>query len=442
MRRVLFLAMGVFLAAGVAAQTLPPALVVALDSSRSLEASDLRQVVDALEVGLEAGRNPAVPAGLVTFDDAARWVIEPTGDHARFLAALGAIEPAGTTTVLLDGIYLAVREMPEGSVVLVISDGQDENSAVTFEDVTTLCGRKGVGLLTAGVGRNVDDRFLRRLAMVTGGEYLGARFDGIGAILGEAVSRLMPRPEAAADTVPVGDHATPPTAGAALDGATGEPPAGGPEPGRLRGFGLAVLVGAMVIGVVAALWWFFFRPAVPPCCTKCGHPLSEADEDCPECRLERIRAAAESEDIAPSPDEPGDEPRRFETHSGQLEPTVILGELATLTVREKGCPPRFYPLPKDRIFAIGRGSKANTLQVKDQTISTQHFKIVFKEGHYYVVDLWTTNGTSVNHEYVRVHCLQSGDVIRAGMTEFLFEIKAPTSGSGTAVRTAPPPLRK
>lgn len=434
--------MGVSAAVGLASQAPPSPLVVALDSSRSLQTADLRRVVETLDGALEGLQAPNLPVGLVTFDDTARWVVRPTEDRARFLAALGAVQPSGTTTVLLDGIYLAARELPTGGTVLVISDGKDENSAVTVEDIKTLCDGSGVVLLTAGVGRNVDDRSLRRLALVTGGAYLGARVDGIEASLQEAVSRRTSEPgvesppapadEPAAFTVP---QQTPPADNESV-------PADDSIFRRLPRIAVTAAVGAVVFGASVLFWWLFMRTKAPPCCAACGHPLTAPDEDCPECRLNRIRAAAESEEIAAPPGSPPDRAGGYETHPGQLDPTMVLGELATLTVKEEGRQPQIFPLPKDRIFAVGRGPKTNTLQVRDQTVSTQHFKIVYKEGHYYVVDLWTTNGTSVNHEFVRVHCLESGDVIRAGMTEFVFDTKVRTPAGGADTRTAPPPLRK
>ena len=48
---------------------------------------------------------------------------------------------------------------------------------------------------------------------------------------------------------------------------------------------------------------------------------------------------------------------------------------------------------------------------------------VDKAGEYYVVDLDTTNGTSVNHERVKVRKLTPGDVIRVGVLEFEFKMK-------------------
>ena len=72
---------------------------------------------------------------------------------------------------------------------------------------------------------------------------------------------------------------------------------------------------------------------------------------------------------------------------------------------------------------VGRAPDVNTLQIDDPTVSAQHFKVVPKEGEYYVVDLDTTNGTMVNHERVKVRKLRPGDIIRVGAIEFEFTTK-------------------
>ena len=88
----------------------PPAVVVALDSSRSLHAADIAAVHEALALGFEHVPRD-LPVGLVTFDDSARWLVEPGSDRGAVLEALRAVEPTGSTTVLYDGIVLAAQRM-------------------------------------------------------------------------------------------------------------------------------------------------------------------------------------------------------------------------------------------------------------------------------------------------------------------------------------------
>jgi pSer/pThr/pTyr-binding forkhead associated (FHA) protein len=74
------------------------------------------------------------------------------------------------------------------------------------------------------------------------------------------------------------------------------------------------------------------------------------------------------------------------------------------------------------VVSVGR-DKLNTLSVADQTLSAQHFRIIPKEGRFYLVDLKSTNGTSLDGKRVTLAELQPGSVIRAGQCEFVFKIE-------------------
>ncbi len=420
-------------------------LIVAVDSSRSLKASDIAAIHDALSRGLE-GVSPELPVGLVTFDDTARWLIEPTLDRDSVFQALKAVEPSGTTTVLYDGIFLAVQAMESGGAVLVISDGKDENSAVTVSDIEGLCTRQDIRLVTVGVGRDIDDKVLRRLALLTRGNYLGSSVESMPSGLPGAVETTTASLQTDQEPSEVHEEQ--------LSTIQPTPVAEKPvEVGRQGMIGkslswpelmLAGLLGAfLLIGIVVAVR--ILRRRKSGQCATCGAVLPDDGGECLGCQIDAIRTSAESREVADEaatrvPDL-GVGAMAFETRPDSIDHTVALGEVAVLTVHEEGREVREYTLPRDRIFAVGRAPRVNTLQVRDQTISAQHFKVVFKDSNFYVVDLWTTNGTSVNHECVRVHPLAPGDIIRAGLTEFVFSCQGmaqPKDGE----KTTPPLLQK
>ena len=106
-----------------------------------------------------------------------------------------------------------------------------------------------------------------------------------------------------------------------------------------------------------------------------------------------------------------------------LANTLVLDEEPVLIARQRGKSARTYHLPKDRAFAVGRAPGVNSLQIDDPTVSGQHFRLVPKDGEFYLVDLDTTNGTMVNHERVKVRKLASGDVIQAGAVQLEFALQ-------------------
>ncbi len=443
MWRVFFLLMSLACALPVLAGQ-PASLIVAVDSSRSLKTSDISAVHDALLRGLDEVP-PALLVGLVTFDDTARWLVEPTSDQNVVLEALRVVEPSGTTTVLYDGIFLAAQGMEGGGAVLVVSDGKDENSAVTVSDIEGLCTRHEVRLITVGVGRTIDDKALRRLALLTRGVYLGGSVENIPSGLPGAVEKMMASLETGPKPAEV--HEEQIVAPQPLPAERKPVKTETEETARTRswtGIWFLLPAGAFLLIGIGCVWWFLNRRG-PERCPACGAVRPDDGGECPACQIEAIRTSAESREVADEeatlvPDL-GVGAMAFETRPDDIDRTVALGEVALLTVHEEGREAREYTLPRDRIFAVGRAPKVNTLQVRDQTVSAQHFKIVYKDFRYYVVDLWTTNGTSVNHECVRVHPLSPGDVIRAGLSEFVFSSQGGVQQKDGA-KTTPPPPRK
>lgn len=81
------------------------------------------------------------------------------------------------------------------------------------------------------------------------------------------------------------------------------------------------------------------------------------------------------------------------------EPEIILGENTT----------------------IGR-SPSNDLVLKESKISRQHAAVHFRDGHFVLVDLKSSNGVLVNNKRVEEHYLQDGDEVRIGSFKFQFNI--------------------
>ncbi|MBT8493886.1 MAG: FHA domain-containing protein [Deltaproteobacteria bacterium] len=70
---------------------------------------------------------------------------------------------------------------------------------------------------------------------------------------------------------------------------------------------------------------------------------------------------------------------------------------------------------------IGREPKAAGLVILDGSVSRQHARITKRGDSYFIADLASTNGTSVNDELVtREMELRSGDVVHVGQVGFLF----------------------
>ena len=71
---------------------------------------------------------------------------------------------------------------------------------------------------------------------------------------------------------------------------------------------------------------------------------------------------------------------------------------------------------------IGRGSACDIV-IKEQYISKQHVRIWYENGEWYLEDLGSRNGTTVNGQRIRqVVILDPEDVISLGGLNFVFEL--------------------
>jgi len=404
-----------------------PRVLIALDSSRSLSAGQSRvgaTLARDLYVRLGATTTPSV----LTFDDSVHWLARPGQAGAE--AALEALRPSGRFTVLNDGLIEGVRSLEGGGSLVLISDGRDENSATTLEDVARLASERDVRVVTLGVGR-VDERTMRRLSLLTGGFYggtvEGADPDALVAQI-EALRRQVEAeqaPPAAAPPVEVvapAPQPTPPVAATA------------PSPDNSR---LLLLLGALVAvaGVVVGALLSRRRapsgaadeeeldvgtrpgvevPEAPPGGFAAGAP-SAVDE----IELARVRGLlpVAAGGLMPVSLDASDALRNLPTGES-IEHTVVLTEEVVLTVRAPGKEETSYRLPPGRAIDIGRDAKRNTLAFPDPTLSNQHLRLVLADEEVLLVDLGSTNGVMVQERRVASARLYPGDHFRAGMIEF------------------------
>jgi hypothetical protein len=418
-----------------------PGLVVAVDTSRSLQPSELAAATTlaADTLGTLTGRPDT---SVVAFEDAPRWVVSPGKPPAAAAGSLAGLTPRGDYTLLHDALFVAVRSLDEGGAVLLLTDGRDENSATTLEDVARLCELNGVRVLAVGAGRRVEERALRRLALLTGGAYLGrvsdVRPDLVANATREALSAAAApssrRRAAPAPHSPVGGAEAAAAGGAVVPAAvrqvvapasaapSGPPDAAAPARWWLLGLPVALLL------VAPVAVWAVRRPRSPRAswCRRCGAEYTEGDE-CPQCSEVELQQRLRNRDVTRLEDtaELRIDPQALAAAEAagdpdRMEKTRVLTDQSILVVHEPNERHRSFLLRADGAFAVGRDPHSNTLSLRDPALSAHHFKVVPEEGLFYLVDLESTNGTFVNQRRVRAQRLASGDVIRAGQVELEF----------------------
>ncbi|MEP0773627.1 MAG: FHA domain-containing protein [Acidobacteriota bacterium] len=413
----------IFTAVVVAANAGAQPVIFAVDTSRSLRASEIEAARKL--VAEVTGRLPEESeVALMAFNDAPAWLAPPGSSRTRVLATVPELAPAGRFTLLHDALFTAARALPGGGVIVLLTDGLDENSATTLEDVARLCEVNRVRIVAVGLGRQLDERTLRRLALLSRGSYAGVL--GAGSV--PAVLRHLEEARAAvaAEVAPTPTPPPPPTPAPAPEPVTA--PAASFNP-ALVAVGVVALLG-LAIGV--ALWLRQRAEERRRRCERCGAPLAEWEVECARCALPEAHALSETAGAATAAEAPETvlDPEVFAKQPLQerLDRTFVLDEQAVVVVKEPRKVPRTFVLPLDKAFALGRAQGPNTVAIADPTVSGQHLKIVHKDGAFFLVDLGSTNGTRVNGVRVRSAQLKPGDVIRAGEVELEFRLQLRSRG--------------
>ena len=85
----------------------------------------------------------------------------------------------------------------------------------------------------------------------------------------------------------------------------------------------------------------------------------------------------------------------------------------------------------ERPITIGRNPDSDVVLI-DERVSRIHCGVRLWDGEYYIKDLKSRNGTLVNGRRIEVATLKTGDQIRVGSTELVFEGEG--GGQTTALR--------
>ena len=129
-----------------------------------------------------------------------------------------------------------------------------------------------------------------------------------------------------------------------------------------------------------------------------SHPLADLPVDAP----------AQTMIYRAPPDVPAAEPETPEP-----EPEPAPREVVTLTVEG-----RTHELTKPRVV-LGRSRECD-IRVSDVNVSRRHSEVRNQGDDYWIADLGSTNGTTVNGKRVERARLQDGDRITLGSTEIVF----------------------
>jgi VWFA-related protein len=388
------------------------AFIFLVDISKSIGSPQFAQIREAIDNWID-GLKGADRVAIFTFGEEYRQLVDFTNDKSKLKASLQNAKPTDRQTKLYlalnDAVNLSRRietGLPTRRVVVILSDGKDEGSGITAEDVRDLIQQSHVPIYAIGYSRlPIQERekylqVLNRFATLSGGIYVGAASPQTAyEEMQRAIRRVFVVQLACegcrtdSQSHPLNITLTTGTV-ARTDrfsvNLVAPPPPQEPwwKPVLswevLLSLVLVVIIAVTVVFRVQLKGWFWPAPAQPP-----PTPI-----------------------IVDSGTAPA--PQWSRPPSGRsIQLTVIAG-------KEHGRVDHINLVEKS---VIGRDEGCDISFPDDTEMSGRHCELILAGEHIEVLDLGSTNGTLLNGaRLVTEQRVEDGDLIRAGRTEFRINI--------------------
>ncbi len=164
--------------------SLPIALSLLMDTSASMD--ERMSTAQEAAIGFSRRLNPQDLAEIIDFDSRVEVLIQFTSDKEKLEEAI-RLTSAGGSTSLYNALYISLKGLEKTPLqttelhrqaIVVLSDGEDTSSLVTFDEVLELAKRSETAIYTIGSKAKDDHRsgfresdfVLRQLAYETGGQ--------------------------------------------------------------------------------------------------------------------------------------------------------------------------------------------------------------------------------------------------------------------------------
>ena len=386
---------------GVNQEVQPLDIVLVLDNSGSMKKNDpeflTREVVTNFVNGL--GRQARL--GMVIFDQEAQ-LAEPLTELAtpeakrKFIKSLDKVNYKGQLTNSPAGIERAIYELKTSArkdaqkVIIFLTDGivDTGNKAADLEkekwlkeDLALESKREGIRIFGVAFTDAADFRLIQSLALKTEGEYFRAyKVDDIQDVFGKinaVITTPPPKPEVAA--APVDKHVQAPLAPKQPDPAAPPPPPPAPTPPE-KGLSLTVIIGAGIALLGLLLFFFILKGRSKPGAVEMRPAAQATREEVPMPKAQLI------------------DPEK-----------ILFDQPLELTKRS---------------LTIGRDAN-NDIVINQETVSSLHATIEYKEGFFLLEDQRSSNGTRLNDRPIEPNKairLKSGDRIKFDIYECTFFI--------------------
>ncbi|MBN2433795.1 MAG: VWA domain-containing protein [Spirochaetes bacterium] len=150
-------------------------LVFSIDSSKSIPEDYFEKIKkSAIDIVIASGVLERI--AVFRFNNKVVLLKNFTDNKASLVEEIQKIEQSGTNTVLYDAIYdsidLISRVEGNRKAVVIFTDGKNEGSSITSEDITSFANANGIPLFIVSFAKAENIKKLRRLSKLTGGQCL------------------------------------------------------------------------------------------------------------------------------------------------------------------------------------------------------------------------------------------------------------------------------
>ncbi len=430
------------------------ALVAAIDVSGSMKGGPL----NAVRAGLSKFVSEAEPhdkVAVMTIADDGRWDVNWGDPVEKVKSSLEQLAVRGTRTRLWDGLLDAVGQYPETPLsrhLMVVSDGHDEGSKHTEQEVIDAARQHNVVIDAIGITRS-DPKYLHSLeslALQTGGGFRAAKStQQLQDLVGSGIQEVKAQPVVGfrlQDFTGDGkDHRLQVIWKRGEVESRAEVMALIPlvsSPSKKRWAWIGGGAGAILLTILAISLVLSRRPKPV---AAANVPVSAA--------VQPVSAPSPRSGVSPVPPRPvaartfGEQtpsplmqpakrapapvpaltPARSRTQLGVRFPMPVKGKPSAWLVCEEGfAPGASFPLDQSE-FWIGALENNHLRMADDRTVSGNHACLVFDHEVLGIFDNGSTNGTLVNGELVSStrRVLRPGDRIHIGNSTFVLKLTNP-----------------
>jgi VWFA-related protein len=395
------------------------AVLLVLDASGSMRGRPFQDAKRGVTSFLSV-LSPMDQAALMVLHDEVQIPVSFTSKIEDVKGKVDEAQATAKITLLYDGLASGVDEivargtqLPARRLIIVMSDGRDEGSAKTLEDVRDRALAANVPVYSVGFTR-VGPKYLpnlRRISELTSGLYLDARASGD---LAEVYARIFEHLKSLyvvafpAKTLVADGQRHPIGVKVAWNGAEAAsakrlidvpvvrarlplsvPAAVAPSPFYRRLWFMALVGTVILLSIVGGIVAWRKKSAPGPVvrsCIGCGQVVQAEWVECLYCNT-------------------------------KVPPAATFGRLIVRTGANQGLE---YPLAA-LTNAIGVGQE-NHVVLTGIGISKQHAQITVLDKKYELIDLGSETGTYVNGVRVTQRFLRNRDVLRVGDVELVFEM--------------------